>query len=183
MTRKRKKVPASPDYAPAFGRRVREMLFALSRMRQADLAEKLGGRPDMVSRIVKGKNTGITYKTLGRLATFARDQGISLTWLFTGHGAIFRTQPNIPTTQQLLEASRSVLTVELARLISDHMFVEELLRTVDDPAARQEVIEAFNLETPEAAPASKKPARKSAPSSSDRPVNQPPNLISGHSSK
>jgi len=134
-----------PQAVAAFCKRFAEMIDELP-ITQRKLAGKVGGAPiDLLSRIYTGKATTLSIDFLVHLGDWAARNGVSLPWLFAGHGTMFQGGKSGLGLEWLAAASRDELIAELSRLVVDAEHVRAFLRANGDPAACQALVELLGI--------------------------------------
>ena len=107
------------------------------KLSQTAAATACGGwRTDTWSRIERGHSLAIPVDMLCGIADFAARSGISLAWLFAGHGHMLQGGMGPMGLDWLLQANRDELMCEFARLTLDTQTVTDLIKTDANPEAR-----------------------------------------------
>lgn len=135
----------NPELVAAFCGRFAAMLRDLP-VTQLSLARKLGGVSNqLLSRVAAGKATTLSIDFLVHLGDWAARNGVSLPWLFAGHGTMFQGGKGGLGLEWLAGASRDELIGELSRLIVDAEHVRQFLRANGDPKACAALVELLGL--------------------------------------
>jgi len=127
------------EWIAEFGKRVEFLRKELASKTQTDIADAADlNSPNVLVRIEKGASRRINLYLLRVLVQLANQHGRDADWLFLGD--VSSPEDRV---ERLAKATREELLGELLNLAQDRTLIDEFLRHVDDPAAREALAKAF----------------------------------------
>jgi len=126
-----------------FGRRIEFLRRELARMNQRDFAKALGlDSPNTVTRLERGSAGRINLEVLRDLLDTAVEAGMDANWLLLGREG--KVEEHFA---RLASLSREELQVELFKLSQNENYINNFLRIVDDPRAKEALLNSFKSMT------------------------------------
>ena len=104
-----------PALVSGFATRVRKV-FAELKVRQGELADTLGCRPETISRLCGEKSGSIAIDLLISLVGWAEERGVSARWLVLGAGPMSKADMPSPTmASEMTNAIAYAMLLEMGR--------------------------------------------------------------------